>query len=519
MMVAWPARLRNSPLPDENRASAEVFIARLRVVVSVYCLVLTALGGDDFGFYRRGGFVVAAVFSVYAWVTAVVLGRAARRAAGVAGGPEGNGIPAWAPWATTALDTGLILLFAGLTGASRSPLVPLALLDVMAAAIRFDLRRALMVTGIAAGGVVAVIALVPEPARSGAQRARSGAWWTAHLVVGAVMVGMLSDVVDQARRRRAEAEAESAALERRSAEDRRLRERLETIDEARKDFLHAIAHDFRTPIASMEALARALTRDAVAASPGERDAILELMQSHAHHLGSMLAEVREVAVTESLSIERQLDLVDVYVPELIWTAGAAAAIPRDRLVLDIEAGLNVLRTDSQKLKRIVANLLENSFRHSPPDSPLEVRIKRTAPTPGGSGVSPAPGGSGVSPGMIELAVLDRGSGIPPELATRAFEKFAGFGPNRSWGLGMWIVSQFVWALGGSVGVEPRPEGGLVVWARFPESTMVPGGVFGLPEAEGDETDDDPDPDVDLGLDGLDDDDDLLDVEAEEGVRP
>ncbi|MDQ1514503.1 MAG: hypothetical protein QOE80_333, partial [Actinomycetota bacterium] len=484
----------------------EVFIARLRVVVSVYCLVLTALGGDDFGFYRRGGFVVAAVFSVYAWVTALVLGRAARRPAGVLGAPEGNSIPAWAPWATTALDTGLILLFAALTGASRSPLVPLAVLDVMAAAIRFDLRRALMVTGFAAAGVVAVIALVPEPALSGAQRARSAAWWTAHLVVGAVMVGMLSDVVDQARRRRAEAEAESAALERRAAEDRRLRERLETIDEARKDFLHAIAHDFRTPIASMEALARALTRDAVAASPGERDAILELMQSHARHLGSMLAEVREVAVTESLSIERQFDLVDVYVPELIWTAGAAAAIPRDRLVLDIEGGLNVLRTDSQKLQRIVANLLENSFRHSPPDSPLEVRIKRTAGMPGSAGAAP---------GMIELAVLDRGSGIPPELATRAFEKFAGFGPNRSWGLGMWIVSQFVWALGGSVGVEPRPEGGLVVWARFPESTMVPGGVFGLPEAEGDEADDDPDPDVDLGLDGLDD-DDLIDVEAESG---
>jgi K+-sensing histidine kinase KdpD len=282
------------------------------------------------------------------------------------------------------------------------------------------------------------------------------------------MVGMLSNLVDQARRRRAEAEAESAALERRSAEDRRLRERLETIDQARKDFLHAIAHDFRTPITSMEALARALTRDAVVASPGERDAILELMQSHARHLGSMLAEVREVAVTESLSIERQLDLVDVYVPELIWTAGAAAAIPHERLVLDIEAGLNVLRTDGQKLQRIIANLLENSFRHSPPDSPLEVRIRRTT-------------GNGRT---VELAVLDRGSGIPPELATRAFEKFAGFGPNRSWGLGMWIVSQFVWTLGGSVGVEPRTGGGLVVWARFPESTMVPGGVFGLDALEG-----------------------------------
>ena len=349
--MPWSARLRNSPLPDENRASAEVFIARLRVVVSVYCLVLTAVGGDDFGHYRRGGLAIAAAFSLYAWGTAGVLTRAARRP-GARGVPEENS--AWTPWATTALDTGLILALAAVTGASRSPIVPLALLDVMAVAIRFDLRRALTLTGLAAAGMVAVIALVPEPALSGAQRARSAAWWSAHLFAGAVMVGMLSDLVDQARRRRAEAEAEAEALERRATEDRRLRERLETIDQARKDFLHAIAHDFRTPIASMEALARALTRDAVAASPDERDAILELMQSHARHLGSMLAEVREVAVTESLSIERQLDLVDVYVPELIWTAGAAAAIPHDRLVLDIEPGLNVLRTDSHKLQRIVA---------------------------------------------------------------------------------------------------------------------------------------------------------------------
>ncbi|HVW33642.1 MAG TPA: ATP-binding protein [Acidimicrobiia bacterium] len=484
-MVASPA------LPADNRASAERFIARLRVVVAVYCLALSSFGGDDFGYYRRGGFVVAGAFFVYAAGAAFIVGRAART----------GDIGAWVPYVTTALDTALILAFAAVTGASHSPLVPLAVLDVMAAAIRFDLRRALAVTGIATAGLVAVIALVPEPALSGAQRARSAAWWTAHLIAGAVMAGMLSDLVDQARRRRAEAEAESAALERRSAEERRLRERLETIDQARKDFLHAIAHDFRTPIASMEALARALTRDAVTVTPSERDAILELMQSHARHLGSMLAEVREVAVTESLSIERQLDLVDVYVPELIWTAGAAAAIPHDRLVLDIEAGLNVLRTDSHKLQRIISNLLENSFRHSPPDSPLEVRIRRTT--------GRLRGGVGEQAQMVELAILDRGSGIPPELASRAFEKFAGFGPNRSWGLGMWIVSQFVWTLGGSVGVEPRDGGGLVVWARFPESSMVPGGVFGLPgTAEVVDVEVDVD---DIGLDGLEDDDEFVEL--------
>src|SRR5689334_22878279 len=96
----------------ENRASAEVFIARLRVVVSVYCLVLTALGGDDFGYYRRTGYAVAAAFSAYAWVTALVVARAARR----------GEVPAWVPYVTAGLDTVLIVLFAAVTGASHSPL-------------------------------------------------------------------------------------------------------------------------------------------------------------------------------------------------------------------------------------------------------------------------------------------------------------------------------------------------------------------------------------------------------------
>ncbi len=442
-------------LQDENRTSGELFIARVRVAIASYCLILTAFGGADFDHYPTQAWTIAVVFFGYAWLTLAGVSRAER----------GPAIPSWAPWATTAVDTAFVLAFTAATGAAESPVVPIAVLDVMAAAIRFDLRRALLVTGIACAGLVAVILWVPRPDLAGSQRLREGAWWTCHLMIGAVMVGVLSDLVDVSRRRHSQAEAEAEAEHRRLAEERRLRQRLEDIDQARKDFLHAIAHDFRTPIASMEALARALTRESDSRSAEERATILDLMQSHARHLGSMLKEVREVAVTESLAIERQLDLADVYMPELIWTAGAAAAVPRDRLVLDIEPGLNVLRTDAHKLQRILANLLDNSMKHSPPDSLLEVRLRRRER-------------------KVEISVLDRGSGIPPELASRAFEKFTGFGPHRSWGLGMWIVSQFVWALGGSVGVEQRAGGGLIVWARFDEESMVPGGAWGRgPEPE------------------------------------
>ena len=70
-------------------------------------------------------------------------------------------------------------------------------------------------------------------------------------------------------------------------------------------------------------------------------------------------------------------------------------------------------------------------------------------------------------GSVEMAVLDRGPGMPAEFAPRAFEKSASFGPHRSSGLGMWIVAQLVESLQGTVWFEPRPGGGLVVRARFP----------------------------------------------------
>src|SRR5258708_10096907 len=96
-MVEWPARLRSSPLPDENRASAELFIARLRVVVSVYCLVLTVLGGDGFGFYRRGGVPPAGVFSLFPPAPAPILSPAAPPQPRGPGGPPRDNHPPPAP--------------------------------------------------------------------------------------------------------------------------------------------------------------------------------------------------------------------------------------------------------------------------------------------------------------------------------------------------------------------------------------------------------------------------------------
>ena len=132
-----------------------------------------------------------------------------------------------------------------------------------------------------------------------------------------------------------------------------------------------------------------------------------LIERHARHLSAMLGEVREVAVRESLGADRRVDLADVYVPDLVRSAGAAAGLDGDRLISDIDRGLILLRTDGEKTLRILTNLLENANKHSPPDAAVEVQ-----PGPAGRvdrAVGPRPGAGHAArvrpPGVREVGLL------------------------------------------------------------------------------------------------------------------
>jgi signal transduction histidine kinase len=398
--------------------------------------VRVAVGPGDLSSYPIAAWTVIACAMLYSWVAFFKTTRDTHRGRTTLG----------TAWLLSAVSGAFVLAISALTGAGRSPIIPVLITVVISTSIRFTLSRSLAVVACMAGALAAIVLWVPKPAVPWDERVVTALWWTWLLTAIALLVGVLSHAADLARRARAQAEAEAATEHRRLDEERRLRRRLEAMDQARKDFLHALSHDFRTPILSIEALSTALARRSADLDSEQRAEVVELIEGHARQLSGMLSEVREVAVTESLGAERRVELADVYIPELIRSAASAAGLPTERLVVDSE--LSVLRTDGGKMQRILTNLIENAAKHSPSDEPVEVRLSRWN-------------------GTAELSILDRGPGIPPELASRAFEKFVSFGPHRSSGLGMWIVAQFVEALGGIVWVESRQGGGLTVRARFP----------------------------------------------------
>jgi signal transduction histidine kinase len=100
--------------------------------------------------------------------------------------------------------------------------------------------------------------------------------------------------------------------------------------------------------------------------------------------------------------------------------------------------------DPAKVERIVENLLANAARHTPPDTPVWVRVARQ------------------DQGVL-IAVEDAGGGVPPQLRATLFEPFRQ-GPEvpthaPGVGIGLTLVARFAELHGGRAWVEERPGGG------------------------------------------------------------
>ena len=119
--------------------------------------------------------------------------------------------------------------------------------------------------------------------------------------------------------------------------------------------------------------------------------------------------------------------------------GAIVAAPTSSL------GLTV---DPSRMRQVIGNLVSNALRHTPAGGRITVAVHAIADS-------------------VELSVGDTGSGLDPEAAERAFDRFWRSGDTAGAGLGLAIVRDLVHAHGGEVELESVPGSGTVVRCRFP----------------------------------------------------
>ena len=247
------------------------------------------------------------------------------------------------------------------------------------------------------------------------------------------------------------ARAASEASARRSEEAARRSE-----DRMRR-FVADASHELRTPLTTIRGFAE-LYRQGAGRDPAELDRLMRRIEDQAARMGLL---VEDLLLLARLDQQRPLgrEPVDLLAlaAEAVTDARAVAPDRPIELVLgtgdgDPAGAALVVLGDDQRLRQVLANLVNNALTHTPAGSPVEVRVG-TAPLDG------APGAA--------VEVVDHGPGLTPEQAERVFERFYRADKARSraaggTGLGLSIVAALVAVHGGTVQVDSVPGRG----ARF-----------------------------------------------------
>jgi two-component system sensor histidine kinase KdpD len=231
-------------------------------------------------------------------------------------------------------------------------------------------------------------------------------------------------------------------------------------DRVRTALLAAVSHDLRTPLAGAKAAVGTLRQRDIDLSRVDRIDLLDAAEACLDRLTILVTDLLDMSRLQAgaLAVFPRRIALDELVPPVLDHLG----ISRGGVLLDVPDSLPEVTTDAAILERILANLITNALRHSPPGRP---------PLVSGSLLdTPATGR------RVELRVIDHGPGIPAADRDRAFVPFQRLGDHDNTtgvGLGLAVARGLAEALGGTLEPEDTPGGGLTMVVSLPVGVERP----------------------------------------------
>jgi signal transduction histidine kinase len=233
--------------------------------------------------------------------------------------------------------------------------------------------------------------------------------------------------------------------------ERRTVEELRSLSMLRADFVSLVSHELRSPMAAVIGSARTLQRRWRELSTEHRDSFLALIADETDRLAMLVGDVLDTSRIEAGTFGYAFGDVDVGV--LVEEAVASASAVQDavEVVSTLPPALPTVRGDADRLRQVLANLIDNAVKYSPDGERVEVSASARN-------------------GEVRVDVCDHGGGIPSGQQRQIFEKFHRIhGPNAKpgSGLGLYIARSIVEAHGGSIAVESTPGSGSTFTVALP----------------------------------------------------
>ncbi|MHB0875398.1 MAG: sensor histidine kinase [Anaerolineae bacterium] len=228
------------------------------------------------------------------------------------------------------------------------------------------------------------------------------------------------------------------------------RDRVAGLLDSRRELVANVSHELRTPVATVRAYLDSIIEGQQAPSAERMQHDLQVMEAEMTHLQGLIEELFALSRSEVGPLALRLAPTDVAaavnaavdaMAPLAWRSGSV------QVLATLPPSLPAAFADAARLHQVLANLLRNAVRHTPPGGIVAVSAEADGDT-------------------IVVAVRDTGDGIAAEDLPHVWERFYRGPEGDGAGLGLAIVKEMVTAMQGSVAVESAPGQGCCFSVRL-----------------------------------------------------
>ncbi len=221
------------------------------------------------------------------------------------------------------------------------------------------------------------------------------------------------------------------------------------IEQTRRGLIAGVSHDLRTPLTSIRVMIEAIA-DGVVTDPDTVNRYVTHSLSELQHLSRLIDDLFELAKLDAgqIALDVEPSSLSDLISDVVSTMNARAAQREVMLSGGSRTDIDPVVMASDKIQRVLYNLIDNALRYTPPHGAITVQARR-------------------EPAIVRVDVHNTGSAIDPIHIPLIFNSFYRVESSRArdddghrgTGLGLAIARGFVEAHRGHIWVESLPERG------------------------------------------------------------
>ncbi|HKN37603.1 MAG TPA: sensor histidine kinase [Acidimicrobiia bacterium] len=240
------------------------------------------------------------------------------------------------------------------------------------------------------------------------------------------------------------------ALLRRLRRARLEQRRLQEINRTTEEFISIVSHELRTPVAGVVGFLQTTADHWAVMSDDARREAVDRALANARRLYLFSQEILDTSRLEDGRLVGEFDLIDLRVELEVAVAARRELNPERLIALWVPDEPVFVQADDNRIRQVFSNLLDNAVKHSPPSSPVSLRVE-------------------LEDDAVVVHVSDEGPGLPPGELDRIFDRFVrGRGTSvQGSGLGLHICRQIVEAHHGRIWAESAEGRGATFTVRLP----------------------------------------------------